>query len=273
MEIKFLKNKRVAIGMKEYILAALERFLEDITKNAATPAKDNLFEVREDREVNPHLPEDKAKCFQSVVPLLLYICKRCRLDIMLPIGFLCTRVKSPTEDDWWKLKRVLCYLRGTIDEKLIIGADDILNMQAYVDASYAVHSDMKSHTGAGVTWGTGFLLSKSTKQKLSTVSSTEAEIVGAGDFLKDIIWARHFLQAQGFDMKSTKMYQDNMSAMKIEKNGQASLGKRSRHVNVRYFFVKDRLESNDIKVEHCNIEEMIADFFTKPLQGKKFRIF
>ena len=51
-----------------------------------------------------------------------------------------------------------------------------------------------------------------------------------------------------------------MSAMKIEKNGQASLDKRSRHVNVRYFFVKDRLESNDIKVEHCNTEEMIADF-------------
>jgi len=97
MEINFFKNKRVAIGIKEYILAALERCLEDITKNAATPAKDNLLEVREDMEVNPHLPEYKAKCFQSVVPLL-YIC-RCRLDIMLPIGFLCTRVKSPTEDD------------------------------------------------------------------------------------------------------------------------------------------------------------------------------
>jgi len=167
---------------------------------------------------------------------------------MLTIGFLCTRVKNPTEDDWWKLKRVMCYLRGNIDEKLFIGADDILNMQAYVDASYAVHSDMKSHTGAGITWGTGFLLSKSTQQKLNTVSSTEAQIIGAGDFLKDIIWARHFLQAQGFDMNSTKMYQDNMSAMKIEKNGQAFLGKRSRHINVRYFFMKDRLESHDIKV-------------------------
>jgi len=76
---------------------------------------------------------------------------------------------------------VLCYLRGTIDEKLIIGADDILNIQAYVDASYDVHSDMKSQIGAGVTWGTGFFLSKSTKQKLNTVSSTEAEIVGADD--------------------------------------------------------------------------------------------
>ena len=51
---------------------------------------------------------------------------------MLPIGFLCIRVKSPMEDDWWKLKKVLYYLRGTIDEKLIIGANDILNMQAYV---------------------------------------------------------------------------------------------------------------------------------------------
>jgi len=100
---------------------------------------------------------------------------------------------------------------------------------------------MKSHTGAGITWGTGFLLSKSSKQRLNTVSSTGAGIVKASDFLKDIIWARHFLQAQGFDMNSTKMYQDNMSATNIEMNGQASLGKRSRHVNVRYFFVKERL--------------------------------
>ena len=108
---------------------------------------------------------------------------------------------------------------------------------------------------------------------MNTVSSTKAEIAGAGDFLKDIIWARHFFQVQGFDINSTKMYQNNMSAMMIEKNGQASLGKRSRYVNVSCFFEKGRLDSNDINVELCNTYEMIAEFFAKPLRGKKVRIF
>ncbi len=92
-----------------------------------------------------------------------------------------------TDKDWAKLQRVLEYLNGTLDEFLVLGADDMGIMKTWVDASYAVHGDMKSHTGGVVSFGTGATMSKSSKQKLNTKSSTEAELVGASDYLPNPI--------------------------------------------------------------------------------------
>jgi hypothetical protein len=135
------------------------------------------------------LDKSKADIFHSTVAKLLYICKRCRLDIQNTVGFLTTRVSKPDEDDWKKLKRVLQYLRGTIDDKLILGCVDIGKMKSFVDASFAVHMDMKSHTGGGISWGLGILLSMCQKQRLNAKSSTEAEVIGVSDFLSGMIWA------------------------------------------------------------------------------------
>ena len=78
---------------------------------------------------------------------LLYVSTRCRLDITLAINFLCTRVTCSTNEDWLKLKRLIRYLYGTKERKLTIGADDISMMYVFIDAAYAVHMNMKSHTG------------------------------------------------------------------------------------------------------------------------------
>jgi hypothetical protein len=163
------------------------------------------------------------------------------------------------------------YLNGTIDDVLIIGADDLTTIQTWVDASYAVHDDMKSHTGGAISFGRGALLSKSTKQKLNTKSSTEAELVGASDYLPNTIWTKYFLEEQGYEIKNNIYNQDNQSAMRLEKNGKKSEGQKSRHIDIRYFWIKDRLEKDNVKVMYCPTEAMLADFFTKPLQGNLFR--
>ena len=90
------------------------------------------------------------------------------------------------------------------------------------------------------------------------------------DVMPQVIWTNYFLQAQGVKVGDTVVYQDNMSSMLLEKNGQSSSLKRTRHMNIRYFFVKDCMASNEIQIEYCPTEDMIADFFTKPLQGKQF---
>ncbi len=172
-----------------------------------------------------------------------------------------------------KLKRVLQYLNGTLDEFLMLGADDLSEMKTWVDASYAVHKDMKSHTGGVVSFGRGAVMSKSSKQKLNTKSSTEAELVGASDYLTYPIWAKNFLAAQGYELKENVFYQDNQSTIRFEKNGRKSCGPNSRHIDIRYFFIKDRLELGDIDVQYCPTAQMLADFFTKPLQGNLFRMF
>ena len=113
----------------------------------------------------------------------------------------------------------------------------------------------------------------STKQKLNTRSSTEAEVVGINDFMPAVCWTRYFLQAQGYQVNDNLVYQDNQSAILLEKNGKASSSKRTKHINIRYFFITDRINSGEVSVEWCPTEEMIGDFATKPLQGALFRKF
>ena len=111
------------------------------------------------------------------------------------------------------------------------------------------------------------------KQKLNTKSSTEGEVVGVSDYLPNVIWARMFLEAQGICTTEHIMYQDNQSAIKLEKNGRMSSDQKTKHIDNRYFWIKDRTESENIKIEYCPTEWMLADFFTKPLQGSLFRKF
>ena len=270
MNIAFHENGTVSVKMKDYIKEAIVDFGEDITRSATTPARKNLFDTDDTDE---RLSVADSEVFHSVVAKLIYVSKRSRLDIQLAIAFLCTRVSCSTAKDWSKLKRVLEYLRGTLDEFLTLGADDLGMIKTWVDASYAVHQDMKSHTGGVVSFGLGAVMSKSSKQKLNTKSSTEAELVGASDFLQYPIWAKKFLATQGYTLKDNAFYQDNQSTIRFEKNGRKSCGPNSRHINIRYFFIKDRLDLETINVEHCPTEQMLADFFMKPLKGSLFRKF
>ena len=171
------------------------------------------------------------------------------------------------------MKRVLCYLKATINMPLTISIDNLSITKSWVDASYACHPDMRSHTGGAIMMGKGVVYTKSSKQKINTKSSTEAEVVGASDFLSQTIWTKLFIEAQGYRQITSEYFQDSLSAMQMEENGRASAGQRSRHINVRYFFLKDRVASGDIVLLHCPTLDMIADFFTKPLQGKLFRRF
>jgi hypothetical protein len=267
MKIDMKDDGTLEIDMKDYVLEAIAECEDDVSKPATTPAKKDLFEIN---TKSPSLEKKKAERFHSVVAKLLYISKRGRIDIQLAIAFLCTRVSCPTDEDWTKLKRVLQYLGRTIDDTLILGADCLTIMKTWVDASYGVHADMKSHTGGAMSLGRGTIMCKSTKQKLNTKSSTEAELVGASDFLPNTIWAKMFLGSQGYEVQENLLLQDNQSAMKLETNGRASCGQKSRHIDIRYFFMKDRIKTENITIVYCPTEEMLADFFTKPLQGSLF---
>jgi hypothetical protein len=194
MDISFLDNGTVRVKMKDYIKEAMADFGEIITRNATTPAKRILFDTDETVE---RLSGDDNEVFHSIVAKLLYVSKRSRLDIQLATAFLCTLVLCSTKKDWENLKLVLEYLRGTLDEFLTLGANDIGMMKTWVDASYDVHKDMKSHTGGVVSFGIGAVMSKYSKQKLNTKSSTEAELVGASDYLPYPIWAKKFPACPG----------------------------------------------------------------------------
>ena len=87
------------------------------------------------------------------------------------------------------------------------------------------------------------------------------------------IWFMNFLSEQGYKVKHNILYQDNQSAMRMEKNGRNSCTGNSRHIDIRFFFVKDRIDKGEMKLEYCPTYEMLADFFTKSLQGKAFKMY
>lgn len=270
MDIEYTGNGEAKITMISYLKEALDAFPEDCTANANTPAASHLFEVNQEC---PKISEPDRQNMHSIVAKLLFVGKRARPDIQVPIAFLTSRVTKADQDDWKKLKRMLQYIHSTIDMPLTISIDNMSIVKTWVDAAYATHDDMRSHTGGVIMMGKGTLYAKSSKQKINVKSSTEAELVGASDFLPQTIWTNNFVDAQGYEVDDSDFHQDNMSSMKMEKNGRASVGQRSRHINIRYFFIKDRIANGEINLVHCPTGVMIADFFTKPLQGQLFAKF
>ena len=175
--------------MLTYIDEAIHQSQLDVRCAAATLATKSLFEIDPNAAQLSPLEFER---FQSVVCKLLYVALCGQPDILLAVVFLASCVSKATLQDQMKLKRLLEYLYGTYDLPLILGADDIHTMYTFVDASYAVHKDMKSHTGGVMTFGRGGIACKSTKQKLVTKSSTAAELVGASEYLPSTIWVQYF---------------------------------------------------------------------------------
>ena len=201
----------------------------------------------------------------------LFVCKRARPDLHTAIALLCTRVQDPNEDDWEKLVRVLKYCNATRGDVLFLWADDLHVIKWFVDAAFAVHPDFKSHTGGGMTMGGSVPQSICRKQKLNTRSSTESELVAPDDCSVHILWSMLFMGAQGYEILKNILCQDNKSAILLETNGKQSSTKRTRALNIRYFFLHDQIKKGNLSVEYCPTTEMIGDYFTKPLQGKLFR--
>jgi hypothetical protein len=270
MTLDYSMPGEVMVRMDDYVHNLLSDAPDDMDGVATTPAADHLFTVSADPE---YLDGPTSDLFHSMTAKLLFLCKRARPDIQTAVAFLTTRVKRPDTDDYKKLTRVIKYLRGTPNLALTLEADNTHIIKWWVDASFAIHKDMKSHTGGTLSLGKGSLYSTSTRQKLNTKSSTEAKLVGVDDVMPMILWTQYFLDAQGYGMVENKVFQDNQSAMLLERNGRRSSSRRMRHINIRYFFVTDRIQSKELTVEYCPTEEMLADMFTKPLQGSSFRRF
>ncbi len=279
MGLDFTHKGKCIMTMHDYLDGILKAFDAAVQKHEQgfqpvtrqqyeSPAPENLFVVNEDCE---KLPEDMAANFHTIVAKTLYVTKRARLDTCLSIAFLTTRVRAPDRDDWEKLRHLVEYLRRDHARALVLGAENDGILMWYVDASFAVHPNMQGHTGGGLTMGRGFPISVSTKQKLNTRSSTESELVGINNMMPIIIWTRYFLLSQGYGVVENLLLQDNKSSILLERNGRASSSKCTRHINIRYFFICDQVNTKEVRIHWCPTKEMVADFWTKPLQGSHFR--
>ena len=129
-----------------------------------------------------------------------------------------------------------------------MGSDSLIQLCTWVDAAYGVHPYLKIHTVGCMSFGYMMVHFKSSKQKLNTKSSTEAKLVGVSDYLPYNIWICLFVGAQGYDIKQNILFQDNHSAINMDKNRKKSCTGKSRHIDILYFYAKEIIERKKI---HC----------------------
>jgi len=265
MKLDFTKPGMVIVTMLDYIneiITAFEKADPKSIKTTTSTEPENLYKVNEDCE---KLSPKKAEEFHNLVAKTLYATKRARPDTCMSVAFLTTRVQEPDKDDWKKLRHLMKYLRGTRDLPLTLSANGSGVLKWWVDASFAVHPNMRGQMGGGLSMGRGFPVVTSTKQKLNTRSSTELELVRVDDLMPAICWTRYFLEAQRYKITENILYQDNKSAILLKKNRKASSSKRTKHINIHFFFMTDRISKKELKVEWCPTTEMTGDFMTKPM--------
>jgi hypothetical protein len=176
MTLDYIIPGQVKITMLDYvdeILAAFDKAEPKGGGMKTSAAPDILFKVEEDCEKLAHA---KAVEFHNLVAKTLYATKRARPDTCTAIAFLATRVREPDKDDWTKLVHLMRYIRGTCTVPLILSDKGSGILKWWVDGSFAVHPNMRGHSGIGLSLGRGFPIASSTKQKLNTRSSTETEL-------------------------------------------------------------------------------------------------
>ena len=166
--------------------------------------------------------------------------------------------------------KILEYINATRELSLVFKVEE-LEIFAYVDASYAVHGDGKSHTGAIISLGRngGTIFAKSGKQKLVTCSSTEAELVAVHDAMGHALHVRNLVYELTGIQHPVHLLQDNLSTIGLI-TGLGPVGQKSRHINVRYFSIRDNIADGSVVVSYLPTAEMKADILTKPLTGELF---
>jgi hypothetical protein len=199
MELDFSEKGKVKIGMIQYVEGMLEDFPEKIkiTDTVVTPASGGLFNKGQGKELKN---QECTDAYHTMVAKALFLFKYARPDIQPTILVLCMRVKGLNKANWAKLVRLMKYLNGMRELMLTLSADNLPCIKWYVvDASFAVHPDCKSHTGATMSYGDGdgAVQLNSRKQKLNTKSSTECKIVGVDNISVMILCTKLFLEEQG----------------------------------------------------------------------------
>lgn len=260
----FASNGAVRISMESYVNGLLEEF--PVTGSVTSPATAKLFEIDPS---SPLLDENDGESFHRLTARCLYLAVKNRIDIMLTCNFLSTRVNAPTVEDRQKSTRLLKYLNGTRSKCLTLKPGPNVNVVAHVDASFALHEDAKSHTGCVITVGGATVNWKSSKQKIVTRDSTEAELVGVSDMMLEVLRCQEFMLEQGMHVCMPMIMQDNMSTIELIVNNRGRF--RTRHLRVRQAHVHEAIMDEVLGVGHLTTKMMLGDPLSKPLQGMLFQ--
>jgi hypothetical protein len=199
---------------------------------------------------------------------LLYLYAR-RQDIMLSV-WMCARFQSdPKECHLVAIKRILRYLVSTPCFRIWYLKGSTFDLIGYSDSDYArCKVDRKSTSGTYQFLGRSLVSWSSKKQTYVTLSTAEAEYVAAGQCCAQLLWMRQTLMDFGYNLSKVPLLCDNESAIRLVDNSVEH--SRTKHIDIRHYFLKDHQQRRDIDIYHISTENQLTDIFTKPLDEKRF---
>lgn len=264
MQVDFdQKNNVITLSQKIYITQLLKKFNMFDAKTVSTPmdVKVNL----EDRDTNENIRAQYP--YQNLIGSLMYLSVLTRPDISYSVSFL-SQFNNVYNEGYWKCaKRILRYLKGTVNYCLRFSRDN-LDIQGFVDADWASDTiDRRSYTGYAFKLCGSLVSWESSKQKTVALSSTEAEYMAISEAAKEAIYLRGLLLELTGNATCVTLYNDNQSALKLSVN--PVYHKRSKHIDVRHHFIREIITNKLVKVEYMSTDVMPADILTKSLGSEK----
>ena len=267
MEIRRNADGIFCIKQSTYIQSILNRFGLQDAKISRTPLDQGYLKIRQDNE-----PMPDSERYQQLIGSLLYLAVNSRPDIAASVTILSQYNRSPTKADWNEAKRIARYLKGTSDYELRLGEKNgVPGLIGYADADWAENrSDRKSNSGyifrfygSPISWACR-------KQTCVADSSTHAEYIALAEATREGLWIRYLLEEfKRRAQKTTLVYEDNQSCLKLVENGKFS--SRSKHIDIKYHFIRDIKKKDIMDYKYCPTNEMIADMLTKPLGKVKLK--
>ena len=223
------------------------------------------------KEQCPATDEEKAQMraypYAQLVGSLMYLAIATRPDISYAVGLLGRFSSNLGLAHWKAAKHVLRYLKGTKDIKLTYAPDPSQSklFLSYCDADHRGDRDNKRSTSRMVIkMGTGAISWGSRLQSIATLSTTEAEYVSAVSAGQEMVWLRNLLSEFGYDFSSAStLFVDNQSAISVANNPEHH--GRMKHLDLRFYWLRDMVELGLIQVKHIRTDQMPADILTKPL--------
>ncbi len=265
------KLKTLKLSQAEYIDKVLKRFNMDGAKAVSTPlgahfklSKQECPTTQDDRDEMKYVP------YSSAVGSLMYAMVCTRPDIAHAVGVVSRYMSDPGQEHWRAVKWILRYLKGTRDLGLCYGGPDVC-LHGFVDSDMAGDIDgRKSTTGYVFTLGSAAVSWVSKLQKIVALSTTEAEYVALTEASKEMVWLQGLMKELGMEQGDAKLYSDSQSAIHLAKN--AAFHSRTKHIDIRYHFIRSLLEEDFFRLEKIHTMDNPADMLTKVVTLEKLHI-
>ena len=266
--VEFKRNRKartITMSQKKYIKEVLKRFNMEECKPIGTPLDVNVKLMKLSvEEFEALASEMEGVPYKSGVGSLMYAMVATRADLAFAVSMVSQFMSRAGPAHWSAVKRIMRYLQSTMEHELCLGGKDI-TLRGYCDADWAGDAnERRSTTGYVFYVGDGAISWNCRRQPTIALSTTEAEYMATSQSTKEAIWLRKLLADVGFVQEgATTIMCDNQGCIALAKN--PTHHSRTKHIDVQHHFIREKLESDEIRLEYCPTEDMVADVLTKAL--------